>query len=296
MSTLKTLQPWPGGRRCAGRAGRPGAGARRGHLRHQLARPRPSMAASTRRSPTAPMRSTGSRSPSSRAARRPPTARCCSAARSTSTWAALLGAFDAVKEGIPVVDGRRDLPEGPAGPDRPSRRGHRRPSPTSPSSRSIFIGKDGFVTDFQWMKAAYPGFKDEQYKPYTFNPGAVPRRQESRRSRATSPPSPSRSRTQGGFKPKVFLLADDGYDPYSTMIEACSDYVEANPDVVQRFVEASIVGWYNYLYGDNKAANDLIKTRQSRDDRRPDRLLHRQDEGIRHRSNPARRWTRASAA
>jgi NitT/TauT family transport system substrate-binding protein len=28
---------------------------------------------------------------------------------------------------------------------------------------------------------------------------------------------------------------------------------------VQRFVNASIIGWYNYLYGDNKAANDLIK-------------------------------------
>ena len=29
--------------------------------------------------------------------------------------------------------------------------------------------------------------------------------------------------------------------------------------LVQRFVDASIIGWYNYLYGDNKAANDLIK-------------------------------------
>ena len=29
--------------------------------------------------------------------------------------------------------------------------------------------------------------------------------------------------------------------------------------MVQRFVDASIVGWYNYLYGDNQAANALIK-------------------------------------
>jgi NitT/TauT family transport system substrate-binding protein len=35
--------------------------------------------------------------------------------------------------------------------------------------------------------------------------------------------------------------------------------VDKNPDLVQRFVDASIVGWYNYLYGDNRAANDLIK-------------------------------------
>ena len=35
--------------------------------------------------------------------------------------------------------------------------------------------------------------------------------------------------------------------------------VEKNPDVVQRFVDATAIGWYHYLYGDNKAANELIK-------------------------------------
>jgi NitT/TauT family transport system substrate-binding protein len=34
---------------------------------------------------------------------------------------------------------------------------------------------------------------------------------------------------------------------------------EKRPDLVQRFVDASIIGWYNYLYGDNSAANALIK-------------------------------------
>jgi NitT/TauT family transport system substrate-binding protein len=35
--------------------------------------------------------------------------------------------------------------------------------------------------------------------------------------------------------------------------------VEKKPGLVQRFVDASAVGWYNYLYGDNKAANALIR-------------------------------------
>jgi NitT/TauT family transport system substrate-binding protein len=30
------------------------------------------------------------------------------------------------------------------------------------------------------------------------------------------------------------------------------------PDLVQRFVDASIVGWVNYLYGDRKAANAMM--------------------------------------
>src|SRR4029079_12046426 len=63
----------------------------------------------------------------------------------------------------------------------------------------------------------------------------------------------------GGFKPKLFLLADKGFDSYSTLIETRRDLIEKKPDLVQRFVDASIVGWYNYLYGDNKAANALIR-------------------------------------
>ena len=64
---------------------------------------------------------------------------------------------------------------------------------------------------------------------------------------------------QAGFKPKIFLLADRGFDAYSTLIETRRDLVEKKPALVQRFVDASAIGWYNYLYGDNRAANALIK-------------------------------------
>jgi NitT/TauT family transport system substrate-binding protein len=37
------------------------------------------------------------------------------------------------------------------------------------------------------------------------------------------------------------------------------DLVEKKPDLVQRFVDASIIGWANYLYGNNSAANAMIK-------------------------------------
>ena len=57
----------------------------------------------------------------------------------------------------------------------------------------------------------------------------------------------------------MFLLADYGFDAYSTLIETRRDLIAKRPEVVQRFVDASIVGWYNYLYGDNRAANALIR-------------------------------------
>ncbi len=123
---------------------------------------------------------------------------------------------------------------------------------------TIFMGKDGFASYFQWMKSAYPGFKDEQYKPYTFNPAPfLADKQSAQQGYITS--EPFEIERQGGFKPKLFLLADSGFDTYSTLIETTQDFVASKPDVVQRFVDASIVGWYNYLYGDNKAANEAIK-------------------------------------
>ena len=64
---------------------------------------------------------------------------------------------------------------------------------------------------------------------------------------------------QGGFKPNIFLLADYGFDTYSTTIEVRIETVQKNPDLVQRFVDATTIGWYNYIYGDNKKANELIK-------------------------------------
>jgi NitT/TauT family transport system substrate-binding protein len=122
---------------------------------------------------------------------------------------------------------------------------------------TLFIGDDLFVTGYQWMKATY-GFKDEQRKPYPYNlAGFLADKNSGNQGYATS--EPFAVEKEGGFKPDVFLMADAGYTTYSTTIEGMADYVAANPDITKRFVEASIIGWYNYLYGDNKPANDLIK-------------------------------------
>src|SRR5664279_4554295 len=61
------------------------------------------------------------------------------------------------------------------------------------------------------------------------------------------------------LKPVVILLADYGFNTYSTLIETRRGIVDKKPDLVQRFVDASIVGWYHYLYGDNAPGNAMIK-------------------------------------
>jgi len=123
---------------------------------------------------------------------------------------------------------------------------------------TIFMGKDGYLTYFEWMKVNFPGFKDEQYKPYNFSPAPfIADKASAQQGYLTSEPYEIEKQT--GWAPKVFLLADSGYSPYSTMITTQSALVNSNPDLVQRFVDASAEGWYNYLYGDNAAANALIK-------------------------------------
>ena len=125
--------------------------------------------------------------------------------------------------------------------------------------KTLYMGNDGFTTFFAWMKQTYPGFSDAQFKPYTFNQAPfMADKNSAEQGYVTSEPY-AVSHAEGGFQPKVFLIADQGYGSYSTLIETTQKLVDSNPDLVQRFVDATAIGWYNYLYGDNKAANDLIK-------------------------------------
>ncbi len=124
-------------------------------------------------------------------------------------------------------------------------------------SNNIMLSKEGQASFFQWMKAEF-GFRDEQVRPYTFN--AAPFLADKRsvmQGYVTS--EPYAIEKEAGFKPAVYLLADHGFDTYSTMIETRADVVAQKADVTQRFVDASAIGWYNYLYGDNAAANAAIK-------------------------------------
>jgi len=122
--------------------------------------------------------------------------------------------------------------------------------------RPIYISAAANVTYWPFLRAKY-GFTDDQKRPYNFNPGPfLADKKSAQQGYVTS--EPYAIEKQGGFKPVVFLLADNGYTPYSTTIETKKELVEKNPDLVQRFVDASIKGWYSYL--ENPApGNELIK-------------------------------------
>jgi len=122
---------------------------------------------------------------------------------------------------------------------------------------TLFVSKEGVATYFQWMKSEF-GFSEAKVKPYTFNPQPfLADKNSAMQGYVTS--EPYAIEQQGGFRPKIFLLADYGFDTYSTLIETRRDLVENKPDLVRRFVEASILGWYHFLYDDNAPARALIR-------------------------------------
>jgi NitT/TauT family transport system substrate-binding protein len=121
----------------------------------------------------------------------------------------------------------------------------------------LFISKEGMTAYFPWLKSEY-GFSEKNVRPYTFNAQPfIVNAQSAMQGYLTS--EPYAVEKSAGFKPGVILLADNGFNTYSTLIETRQEMIEKKPDLVQRFVDASIVGWYHYIYGDNSAGNAMIK-------------------------------------
>ena len=126
-----------------------------------------------------------------------------------------------------------------------------------PKAEQYIIGDEGAQSFLLWMAEAY-GFDLSKRVPYTFNPAPfIANKKSIQQGYVTS--EPFAVEKEGGFVPNQFLLADYGYSTYSTTIEAMQDTIDKRPQVVQCFVDGSAKGWYNYLYGDNKAANEMIK-------------------------------------
>jgi NitT/TauT family transport system substrate-binding protein len=122
---------------------------------------------------------------------------------------------------------------------------------------SIFVSREGVASYYRWLIADH-GFTEAQVKPYTFNPQPFLADKRSAMQGYLSS-EPFAIEKAAGFKPVVFLLADQGFDTYSTTIDCLTATATGKRDLTQRFVDATITGWYNYMYGDNAAANALIK-------------------------------------
>ncbi|MBY0337899.1 MAG: ABC transporter substrate-binding protein [Acetobacteraceae bacterium] len=122
--------------------------------------------------------------------------------------------------------------------------------------RPILVGASGRVTYWPFLRARF-GFQDEQIRPYTFNiqPWLADRNAIQQGFLSSEP----FSAIQAGARPRVFLIADAGYDNYNCVVSVGRQLMETRGEVLQRFINASIEGWAQYMRGqDVEAANRLI--------------------------------------
>jgi NitT/TauT family transport system substrate-binding protein len=62
-----------------------------------------------------------------------------------------------------------------------------------------------------------------------------------------------------GVKTKIFLLADNGLPGYAAMILAPNSLIAKEPKAIAAFVEATNLGWRDYLHGDPAPGDALIR-------------------------------------
>ncbi len=122
--------------------------------------------------------------------------------------------------------------------------------------KTVLVAGTGTTYWWPWVKKKY-GLTDAHMRPYTFN--MQPFFADRNIVQQAFPSSEPYQAQQRGLKTNFFLLSAQGYPPYTQAITTTRKMVDEKPDVVQRFVRATIEGWKSYMEGDPTPANDLIK-------------------------------------
>jgi NitT/TauT family transport system substrate-binding protein len=135
--------------------------------------------------------------------------------------------------------------------------------------RPMFLSASARDSFWPWLKAKY-GFTDDQFRSYANSAPFIQEKRSIQQGYVFS--EPYTIEKTAGFKPQVFLLADDGYPSYAGMILAPDSLLASNPEVVKAFVEATAAGWASYLHGDPSPGDALIM--KDNPEQTPDILEH----------------------
>lgn len=122
--------------------------------------------------------------------------------------------------------------------------------------KTILIASSSRTTFWPWLKEKY-GYTGSQIQPYTFN--LQPFFADKNTVQQSYPSSEPFQAMQNNVPVNFFLFADSGYPPYGTTMVTTTKLLAEKPDVLRRFVKASMEGWKSYLKGDPTPANALIK-------------------------------------
>ena len=138
--------------------------------------------------------------------------------------------------------------------------------------KTIMVATAGRTSYWLWLKAKY-GYTDEQVRPYTFNLAPfLADKTLTQQGLLTSEPFELK---KIGINPVVHLLADHGFEHYQNTIMTSPKLVAEKPDLVQRFVDATIKGWVSYMTGDARPGDAMI--RQMNPDMQDDTMAYARD-------------------
>ncbi len=123
--------------------------------------------------------------------------------------------------------------------------------------KPIAVSADTRASWWNYLKVKY-GYSDSQLRPYGFSLAPFfTNPQDIQEAYVTDEPYLIEQQT--GKPPVIMMLADAGFDGYASLVACSEQLVKSNPDLVQRFINASIEGWYSYLYGNPAPAFAAIK-------------------------------------
>ena len=109
--------------------------------------------------------------------------------------------------------------------------------------KPILIGADTRASWWRFLAGKF-GYTDAQIRPYTFNmqPFLADKTLVQQGYLGSEPFAIEQA---AHFKPVVLLLADAGFAGYANIVTTSTKLVTEKPDLVQRFIDASIEGWYS---------------------------------------------------
>lgn len=123
--------------------------------------------------------------------------------------------------------------------------------------KPILISSDTRAGWWNFLRVKFD-YADTQIRPYTFNMTPfLGDKTLVQQGYLGSEPFSIKQAT--GIDPVVLLVADAGFAGYASLIGTSDKNIRERPDLVRRFVDATIEGWYSYLYGDPAPANAAIR-------------------------------------
>jgi NitT/TauT family transport system substrate-binding protein len=138
--------------------------------------------------------------------------------------------------------------------------------------RPLLIANGSRSTFWPYLRKKY-GLSDAQLRPYNFNMAPFLADPEAIQQGFVTSEVYSIAQALGK-QPEVMLIADAGFSAYQTTIALSRQLATDKKDLIQRFVDASLEGWAQYLKGgpEAAAANALIK--KDNPDQTDDRIAY----------------------